>query len=58
MTTWQWAGLLLLAAVAGRERVELLGEVAAPFAFGVLCEALGEKDGVPTVEEPPAHVPA
>jgi len=24
----------------------------------VLCEALGEKDGVPTVEEPPAHVPA
>jgi lysophospholipase L1-like esterase len=24
----------------------------------MLCEALGEQDGVPTVEEPPAHVPA
>lgn len=30
-----------LDAVAGRGRVELLAEVAAPFAFGVLCEALG-----------------
>ena len=33
-------------------------ELAAEQLLPVLCEALGEKDGVPTVEEAPAHAPA